>query len=91
MGKVKFELTLKGLNEIMKGPQMQAVLDEKGAKIMNAANNMASANGNDKAEYSRSIWVGNWIAASQVRCDNSESVHDNYENNTLLKAINSGK
>lgn len=91
MGKVKFKLNLKGLNELMKGPEMQAVLDEKGARIMDAANNMAKGNGNEKAEYSRSVWVGNWIAESQVRCDNSEAVHDNIENNTLLKALHSGK
>lgn len=87
MAKLKFKLDIKGLNELMKSSEMQAVLDEKGAKIQARA--QASAK-DSKAEYSRSIWVGNWIAASQVRADNPEAIHENLENNTLLKAMGGG-
>ena len=87
MAKVRFELNLKGLNELMKGPAMQAVLDEKGAQIQSRAESIAQ---DPKAEYSRSIWTGNWISKSVVRADNPEAIHENLKNNTLLKAIEGG-
>lgn len=87
MAKVKFEMDIKGLNELMRSEAMQAVLDEKGAQIQARA---ASSAQDPEAKYSRSIWVGNWIAASQVRADNPEAIQENLRNNTLLKAIGGG-
>jgi len=84
MAKFKFELDIKGLNALMSGPDMQAILDEKGAQVQARAE--ASAQDPD-ARYSRSIWVGRQIAASQVRADNPEALHENLKNNTLLKAV----
>ena len=84
MAKVRFELNLKGLNELMSGAAMQAVLDQKGAEIQARAE---AASQDPDARYSRSIWVGNFVAASQVRADNPEALHENLKNNTLLKAV----
>lgn len=88
MGKVKFKLNLKGLNELMSGPAMQAELDQRGAAVEAAAKANAK---NPKAEYTRQIWVGNWICASNIQADNSEAIAENLDNNTLLKALNAGK
>ena len=84
MARAKFELDLKGLNELMSSAAMQAVLDQKGAEIQARAE--ASSQDPD-AKYSRSIWVGNYVAASQVRADNPEAIRENLKNNTLLKAV----
>lgn len=84
MAKVRFKLDIKGLNELMKGEAMQSVLDEKGAQIQARAESMAS---DPDARYSRDIWVGDYIAASQVRADNREALHENLKQNTLLKAV----
>lgn len=84
MAKTKFKLDIKGLNALMKSPEMQAVLDEKGAEVQARAE---AASQDPDAHYSRSTWVGNFIAASQVRADNPEALHENLRNNTLLKAL----
>ena len=84
MGKFRFELDLKGLSELMKSSEMQAVLDEKGAQVEGRANSMAQ---DPDAEYSRSIWMGDYAAVSQVRAGNPEALHENLRNNTLLKAL----
>lgn len=84
MAKTNFKLDIKGLNALMKSPEMQAVLDEKGAEVQARAE--AAAQDPD-ARYSRDKWVGNFIAASQVRADNPEALHENLRNNTLLKAL----
>ena len=84
MSKVKFELNLPGLNELMKSSEMQNVLDQHGARVESSANGLSQVEG---AEYSRSIWVGQYIAASQIRAENGEAVYDNYEHNTLLKSL----
>ncbi len=84
MGSMKFELDLKGLSELMRSPEMQDVLDGVGAQVQGRAQSAARK---PKAEYGRSIWIGNYAAVSQVRADNPEALHENLENNTLLKAL----
>ena len=84
MSKVKFELNLPGLNELMKSSEMQTILEQYGSSAESAANGLSIVEG---VKYSHSIWVGNYIAAAQIRAENSEAVYDNLENNTLLKAV----
>lgn len=85
MAKMKFKLDIKGLNKLMTSPEMQGVLDGYGAQVQVRAESMAK---DPKAHYSRTTWTGNYIAASQVRADNPEALHENLRNNTLLKAVN---
>jgi len=77
MGKVKFELNLKGLNELMKSPEMQNALMNAGQAVANVANG-------DTAGYTL-----RWIGTCNVFPDSQESAHDNFKNNTLLKAVSS--
>lgn len=88
MSKVKFELDLPGLNQLMKSPEMQSILTEHGNRVMQAANGGAQVHG---SQYSMDTKTINWIAVTTVRADNGAAVRDNYENNTLLKALGSGK
>ena len=83
MSKVKFKLNLPGLNALMKGPEMQAVLASYGDRVLNAARNSAPAG----AEFSANTRAINWIAVTTVRTDNYEAQKDNYDHNTLLKAL----
>lgn len=88
MSKVKFELNLQGLNQLMRGPEMQGILNQAGSRVLSRAQAMASEPG---AEYSMNTRAINWIAVTTVRADNYEARKDNYENNTLLKALGGGR
>jgi len=87
MSKVKFDLNLPGLNELMKSGAMQSILTEKGQRVAASAN--ASATVKD-ARYGMDTKTINWIAVTTVRAENSEAVRDCLENNTLLKALGGG-
>lgn len=88
MSKVKFKLNLPGLNELMKSAPMQGILNEKGANVAASANGMKQI---DEAEYGFDTKTINWIAVTTIRADNGAAVADNYQNNTLLKALGGGK
>jgi hypothetical protein len=79
MAKVDFELNINGLRELMKGPEMQAALQEAGDAV-------ASAAGGD---YGVRVHVADYVAIANVFPDSQEAAKDNYENNTLLKALGS--
>ena len=76
MGKV-FKLNLPGLNELMKSPEMQSHLAQAGQAV-------ASAAGSD---YDHQTYVINFVAVENVFPASQKAAHDNYENNTLLKAL----
>ena len=88
MSKVKFKLNLPGLNELMKSSAMQSELIQHGSRVLSGAQSMAQVNG---AEYSMNTRTINWIAVTTIRADNYEARKDNYENNTLLKALGGGQ
>ena len=79
MGNVKFELNLEGLNELMKSAEMQSAL-------LNAGQAVARNAGSD---YAAEVHTANWIAISNVYPNSKEAAHDNFKNNTLLKALGS--
>lgn len=76
---VEFELNIAGLRELMKGPEMQAALQEAGDAV-------ASSAGGD---YGVRVHVADYVAIANVFPDSKEAAKDNYENNTLLKALGS--
>lgn len=77
MSNVKFKINLQGLNELMKSSEMQAALLEAGQAV-------ASAAGSD---YAAEVHTANWIAISNVYPASKEAAHENFTDNTLLKAI----
>lgn len=77
MAKTEFKLNLPGLNELMKSSEMQAVLDEAGEKV-------ASIAGSD---YAASPKTGRWIGFSNVYPNSKRAAHENYTDNTLIKAL----
>ena len=83
--KVDFKLNLPGLNELMKGPAIQSVLQSKGEQVEAAARGMCP-----EGEYQTRTVTGRWIATTFVSAENHEAIKDGYENNTLLKALHGG-
>ena len=79
MPKVDFELNIAGLNELMKSPEMQDALREAGTVVATSAG----------GDYGVRVHEANWIAIANVYPDSAEAAKDNYENNTLLKALGS--
>lgn len=77
MADVKFELNLPGLNKLMKSPQMQAALDEAGAQVARTAG----------PDYASSPKTGRWIGFSNVYPNSKRAAHENYTDNTLIKAL----
>ena len=87
MNKVDFKLNLPGLNALMKSPEIQTVLAEKGSEVMARANSNAHV---PDAEYSMETKTINWIAVTTIRAENGAAVRENLENNTLLKSLLGG-
>ena len=74
-----FKLNLPGLNELMKSPEMQSHLARAGEAVANAAG----------SDYDHKTYKLNFVAVENVYPNSRKAAHDNYENNTLLKALGS--
>lgn len=77
MAKIKFELNLKGLNELMKSPEMVAALDEAGSAVANNAGD----------DYGYRTHQASYVAICNVYPESYEAAQKNYKDNTLLKAL----
>ncbi len=79
MANVDFELDLAGLNELMKSPEMQAHLRQAGQAVASAAG----------TGYGSEVHVASFVAIANVYPDSKEAAHDNFTNNSLIKAAGS--
>lgn len=77
MSKVDIELNEKGVQELLKSPEMQEILERYGAQ-----KSMQAGNG-----YSFEVHEYQKRAVCNIYPDTREAALDNYENNTLLKVI----
>lgn len=77
--KVKVELNLRGINELMKSTEIQSALQEAGEAVAKSAGK----------DYEARTHLADWIAITNVYPNSKEAAKDNYENNTLLKAVSS--
>ena len=84
--KVKFKLNLKGLNDLMKSPAMQGILEEKGRQVGDSASGMSEG-----GSFRVRTVSGRWIATTFVSADDEKAIEGVYEDNVLLKALNDGK
>lgn len=82
MSETVFKLNVRGLNEIMKSPEMQAVLNGAAAQIRGAAGDGYAI------ETAHPI---SFVAIASVRTGDFMTRLDNSRNNTLLKAAGSVK
>ncbi len=79
MSKVRVELDLKGLNELMKSPEIQASLQKAGEAVAHAAGK----------DYAARTHMADWIAVTNVYPTSREAVRENYSQNTLIRALGS--
>lgn len=77
MNKVRFELNLSGLNEIMKSSDMQRHLND----VVSQVRGVAGGN------YGGDVVVASYEAIGRVYPTDAESAKDNLENNTLEKSL----
>lgn len=77
--KVSVKLNLKGINEVMKSPEINE-------KLQDAADAVAAAAGDGYATRAATV---DYIGLCTVYPDTKEAVKDNYDNNSLLKALGS--
>ncbi|HEM3490430.1 TPA: hypothetical protein U1B28_002078 [Streptococcus suis] len=79
MSKMRFKLNRAGVRDLLKSPEMQAVLTDKANGIRNRAG----------TGYESDIFVGKTRANAMVYADSFKAKRDNKKNNTLLKAVKS--
>ena len=76
---IKFELNREGVKELMKSDEMGVVLSEYAQRVMN--------NAGSSEDYRLDPYSGLNRDNVSVVAINDKSIQDNYENNTLLKAL----
>lgn len=88
MADVEFTLNLRGLNELMKSSEMQAVLNEAAEQMLGLAQSNASPNIKNAAEgYAiEPAHPIRFLAVAGVKAINFEARLDNSKHNTLEKA-----
>lgn len=75
--KSKFVLNHAGVAQMMKSPEMQAILKEKATAVRNTAGD----------GYGQDLFIGKNRANAMIFADSFAAKRDNYKNNTLLKAV----
>jgi len=83
MSRIKFELNLDGLRELMKSSEMQEVLGEAGEVVI--------ANGQSLSgePYGKKIVTAKYVSICQVFPVGYAGYKDSIDNNTALKALSS--
>lgn len=81
MSKVKFELDRAGVREMLQSQAAMSICKEYADSIRNGAGD----------GYEVSTYVGKNRVNASVRAATYEARKDNYENNTLLKALGGAK
>lgn len=81
MSKAKFVLNRQGVRELLRGEEMQAVLNAYAATVKS----------NCGDGFARDSHVGKNRANAMIYAETKEAVAKNYENNTLLKALKAGQ
>ena len=82
MSKVKIELNLAGINELMKSPEIQEALTSAGDAVAQAASGMAGGE-----PFGVRTHLAKWVAITNVYPESKKAYRNNLEDNTLLKAV----
>lgn len=76
---VEFKLDINGLRELMKSSEMQTQLQTAGEAVAGAAG----------VDYGARVHTASYVAICNVYPDSPDAARENYEENTLLKALGS--
>jgi len=82
LSKVKIELNLAGVNELMKSGPIQEALQEAGEAVAKSAAGMAGGE-----PYAVRTHLASWVAIANVYPDSRKAAKANYEDNVLLKGV----
>lgn len=82
MAKVKVELVLTGLNELMKSDEIAGALETAAAAVAKEAADISGRNFKLGKTYKI-----NWIAVAQVKAGDRHAVNSERKHNHLLKAV----
>lgn len=74
---MEVKLNLKGINEVMKSPEILAACEAAGRAVANAAG----------TDYGTRSGLINYIAFCNVMPESREAKKSNFEENTLIKAV----
>lgn len=77
MSKMQFKLNSSGVSSLLKSAEMQNVLEKNASAIKNRCGD----------GYEHDVYVGKNRANAMVRAETTKAKKDNYNNNTLLKAV----
>lgn len=77
MGKVEVKLNLKGINEVMKSPEILSAVEAAGQAVADAAG----------SDYTTRSGLINYIAYCNVYPDSKNAAKENFEDNTVIKAV----
>lgn len=77
MSKNKFVLNHDGVGQLLKSPEMVNVLEDHATEIRNSAG----------VGYGQDTYVGKTRANAMIYAETFKARKDNFENNTLLKAV----
>ena len=77
MGKVEVKLNLKGINEVMKSPEILSAVEAAGQAVASTAG----------ADHGIRSGLLNYIAYCDVVAESKEARKANYEDNVALKAV----
>ena len=77
--KVKFELNLQGLNELMKSPEMCSQLEAAGNAVAAAAG----------PGFGSRVHKASFVAIANVYPETREAAQKNFKENSLLKGLGS--
>ena len=80
MSKVKFELNRAGVRDLLRSPEALSVCEGYAANVLGRAGE----------GYELTTFVGRNRVNASVHAETYEARKDNYENNTLLKALGGG-
>lgn len=91
MAKIKVTLNLKGINEVMTSPGVEAKLAEIGDKIASSANAQLGS-GADGSTFESHVASKRhpWVARVYVTPQGMRARYHNLKHNTLLKALDAG-
>lgn len=84
MSNVRFELNINGLRDLMKSGEMKAILEEAGGTVAGHASAISGGK-----EFSHRVHDASYVSIVNVFPGTKEAAKDNYDNNTLEKALGS--
>lgn len=80
---MEIELNLKGVNEVMKSPEIQVAVQAAGEAVAGAASGMSGES------FAARTHLASWVAISNVYPDSAGAARANFRQNVIEKGVGS--